>query len=111
MAPPDRSDEPGSTGTTPRSRSGRMLWAQFLARIYGLLALLYPACGGEMWIISFTTYPAYSTSSFTPTCRIRLPVCPPLGALPRTSSISISLRATTGIGERTVEKTPSDPRS
>lgn len=34
VAPPDRSDEPSSTGATPRSRSSRMLWAQLLARIY-----------------------------------------------------------------------------
>jgi len=32
-APSDRSDEPGLTGATPRSRSSRMLWAQLLARI------------------------------------------------------------------------------
>jgi hypothetical protein len=61
VAPPDRSDGPGRSGTrdtTPRSRSGRILWAQLLARIYEVLPLLCPACGGEMRIISFITLPA-----------------------------------------------------
>ena len=58
VAPQDRSDEPSSTGATPRSRSGRMLWAQLLARIYEVLPLLCPACGGEMRIISFVTLPS-----------------------------------------------------
>ncbi len=58
LAPPDRSDEPVPTGLTPRSRSSRMLWAQLLARIYEVLPLLCPACGGEMRIISFITLPS-----------------------------------------------------
>ena len=58
VPPPDRSDEPGPTGTTPRSTSSRMHWAQLLARIYEVLPLLCPACGGEMRIISFITLPA-----------------------------------------------------
>ena len=58
VAPRDRSDEPGSTGATPRARSSRMLWAQLLARIYEVLPLLCPACGGEMRIISFITLPS-----------------------------------------------------
>jgi hypothetical protein len=58
VAPRDRSDEPGPTGATPRSRSSRMLWAQLLARIYEVLPLLCPACGGEMRIISFITLPS-----------------------------------------------------
>jgi len=32
-----------------------MLWAQLLARIYEVLRLLCPVCGGEMRIISFIT--------------------------------------------------------
>jgi hypothetical protein len=32
-----------------------MLWAQLLARIYEVLPLLCPVCGGEMRIISFIT--------------------------------------------------------
>ncbi|TVR60583.1 MAG: IS91 family transposase [Gemmatimonadales bacterium] len=60
-APPDRSDKTGPTGppaATPRSRSSRMLWAQLLARIYEVLPLLCPVCGGEMRIISFITLPS-----------------------------------------------------
>jgi len=58
VAPPDHSDERGRTGLTPRSRSSRMLWARLLARIYEVLPLLCPACGGEMRIISFITLPS-----------------------------------------------------
>jgi hypothetical protein len=58
VAPPDHAAEPGRTGLTPRSRSSRMLWAQLLARIYEVLPLLCPACGGEMRIISFITLPS-----------------------------------------------------
>ncbi len=58
VTPPDPSDKPGPTGTTPRSRSSRMLWAQLVARIYEVLPLLCPACSGEMRIISFITFPA-----------------------------------------------------
>ncbi len=36
----------------------RMLWAQLLARIYEVLPLLCPVCGGEMRIISFITLPS-----------------------------------------------------
>ena len=35
-----------------------MLWARLLARIYEVLPLLCPACGGEMRIISFITLPS-----------------------------------------------------
>jgi len=50
---------PSVTQTAPpRSRSSRMLWAQLLARIYEVLPLLCPACGGEMRIISFITLPS-----------------------------------------------------
>ncbi len=60
VAPPGHAHGPAlSTLTaTPRSRSSRMLWAQFLARIYEVLPLLCPACGGEMRIISFITLPS-----------------------------------------------------
>jgi hypothetical protein len=65
VAPPGPSREPAPTGTpaaTPRSRSSRMpsrmLWAQLLARIYEVLPLLCPACGGEMRIISCITLPS-----------------------------------------------------
>ena len=56
---PSRQTAPSSTqAATPRSRSSRMLWAQLLARIYEVLPLLCPACGGEMKIISFITLPS-----------------------------------------------------
>ena len=35
-----------------------MPWAQLLARIYEVLPLLCPTCGGEMRIISFITLPS-----------------------------------------------------
>lgn len=62
---PGHAQKPAPTGTlaaTPRSRSSRMpsrmLWAQLLARIYEVLPLLCPACGGEMKIVSFITLPS-----------------------------------------------------
>ena len=58
VAPSGHSDETDPTGPTPRSRSSRRLWAQLLARIYEVLPLLCPACGGEMRIISFITLPS-----------------------------------------------------
>jgi hypothetical protein len=59
--PPVHGHRPAPSGTqtaTPRSRSSRMLWAQLLARIYEVLPLLCPVCGGEMRIISFITLPS-----------------------------------------------------
>ena len=65
VATPGHAQKPAPTGTlaaTPRSRSSRMpsrmLWAQLLARIYEVLPLLCPVCGGEMRIISFITLPS-----------------------------------------------------
>jgi hypothetical protein len=61
VAPPGYAQKPAPTSTVaapPRSRSSRMLWAQLLARIYEVLPLLCPACGGEMRIISFITLPS-----------------------------------------------------
>jgi hypothetical protein len=61
VAPPGLSRQAGPSGAqaaSPRSRSSRMLWAQLLARIYEVLPLLRPACGGEMRIISFITLPS-----------------------------------------------------
>jgi hypothetical protein len=61
VAPPGHARKPepsGTVGAPPRSRSSRMLWAQLLARIYEVLPLLCPACGGEMRIISFITLPS-----------------------------------------------------
>ena len=42
--------------TLPRSRA-RIRWAVLLARIYDVLPLLCPACGGEMKILAFLTDP------------------------------------------------------
>ena len=51
-AEPTRGGVPGS----PRSPS-RIRWAVLIARIYEVLPLLCPACGGSMRIISFVTDP------------------------------------------------------
>ena len=61
VAPPRPScpTAPSTTlAPTPPSRSTRMGWAQLLARIYEVLPLLCPACGGEMRILSFITLPS-----------------------------------------------------
>ena len=43
----------------PRSgRPARYLWAQVLARIYGVLALKCSGCGGRVRLIGFITEPA-----------------------------------------------------
>ncbi|MEX1258765.1 MAG: hypothetical protein WEG36_14210 [Gemmatimonadota bacterium] len=39
------------------SGSARISWARLLARIYEVLPLLCPACGGEMRVLSFITGP------------------------------------------------------
>lgn len=46
-----------TAGTISTLRSFRIRWAKLLARIYELLPLPCPACGGEMKIISFLTDP------------------------------------------------------
>jgi len=38
-------------------RSTRIAWVHLLARIYEVLPLLCPACGGEMRIVAFLTDP------------------------------------------------------
>lgn len=43
-------------GSSPR-RSARIRWAQLLARIYEVLPLLCPSCGGQMRILAFLTDP------------------------------------------------------
>jgi len=48
----------GSRGESPRSASpARIRWAALLARIYEVLPLLCPACGGSMKILAFLTDP------------------------------------------------------
>jgi hypothetical protein len=44
-------------GSPPSGRSARIRWAQLLARIYEVLPLLCPTCGGEMRILAFLTDP------------------------------------------------------
>jgi hypothetical protein len=60
MGPPPATESApsGTVAASPRSRSSRMFWAQLLARIYEVLPLLCPVCGGEMRIISFITLPS-----------------------------------------------------
>jgi len=50
--PPPAAPEPARPPSAPRIR-----WAQLLARIYEVLPLLCPACGGEMKILAFLTDP------------------------------------------------------
>jgi len=48
----------GAPETTPASSApARIRWAQLLERIYEVLPLLCPACGGEMKILAFLTDP------------------------------------------------------
>jgi len=49
---------PGSPDDCPRpASSARIRWAVLLARIYEILPLLCPACGGSMSILAFLTDP------------------------------------------------------
>ena len=58
--PPHRTEgRAGGAGVEPRpSPASRIPWARLLARIYEVLPLLCPACGGEMRVLSFLTDPA-----------------------------------------------------
>ncbi len=60
-ADPEPQPEPlasGSLDESPRSASpARIRWAVLLARIYEVLPLLCPACGGSMKILAFLTDP------------------------------------------------------
>jgi len=51
--PPVPEPAPASSGERP----SRIRWVQLLARIYEVLPLLCPACGGEMSILAFLTDP------------------------------------------------------
>ena len=47
---------PDAVQAAPAHRqAARYVWALLLARIYEVLPLLCPKCGGEMWIIAFIT--------------------------------------------------------
>ncbi len=45
-------------GATRTGHPARYLWAQLLARIYGVLALNCSGCGGRMRLVGFITVPA-----------------------------------------------------
>ncbi len=53
VASPSVSPEPAPT----RASTARIRWAVLLARIYDVLPLVCPACGGEMKILAFLTDP------------------------------------------------------
>jgi len=53
VASPSPSPEPAPAPASP----ARIRWAVLLARIYDVLPLLCPACGGEMRILAFLTDP------------------------------------------------------
>ena len=69
--PPDPESEPASSTTSP----ARIRWAQLLARIYEVLPLLCPACGGEMRILAFLTDPPTVEAILL---HLELPQRPPL---------------------------------
>ena len=47
----------GNVGPARPANPARIRWALLLARIYGVLPLLCPACGGPMRILAFLTDP------------------------------------------------------
>ncbi len=62
----------GSSGGAPGRRSSR--WASLIARIYDVLPLVCPSCGGSMSIIAFITDPVPVRSILT---YLDLPTRPP----------------------------------
>ena len=60
----------------------RIRWAVLLARIYEVLPLLCPACGGQMKILAFVTDPPVVTSC-TSSCPTNLHSSPPPAAHPK----------------------------
>jgi hypothetical protein len=57
-AEPPEATPPSPAEPSPSSRrSARIRWAQLLARIYEVLPLLCPSCGGQMRILAFLTDP------------------------------------------------------
>ena len=45
-------------GVTPAGHAARYLWAQLLARIYGVFPLKCSGCGGRVRLVGFITEPA-----------------------------------------------------
>ena len=48
----------GVAGATRPGQGARYMWAQLLARIYGVLALQCSRCGGRVHVVGFITEPA-----------------------------------------------------
>ena len=48
----------GVAGATRPGKGARYLWAQLLARIYGVFALQCSRCGGRVHLVGFITEPA-----------------------------------------------------
>ena len=63
-------EQPADCAPAPAS-AGRIRWAVLLARIYDVLPLMCPACGGEMRVLAFLTIrpwsPPSSSTSICPT--------------------------------------------
>jgi len=57
IASPQTPESHGTETSPSAARSGRSRWAQLLARIYEVLPLLCPSCGGQMRILAFLTDP------------------------------------------------------
>jgi len=57
VAPGEDADAPA-----PSTHRARIRWAVLLSRIYGVLPLLCPGCGGEMKILAFLTDPPVVSS-------------------------------------------------
>jgi hypothetical protein len=55
--------ERSRTSDPPSARASRLAWALLLARIYEVLPLLCPACGGPMRIIAFLTGPHLASAA------------------------------------------------
>ena len=55
---PRQKTERTDFGATRAGRPARYLWAQLLARIYGVFALKFSGCGGRVRLVGFITEPA-----------------------------------------------------
>jgi hypothetical protein len=68
-------DEPtDAPASTPARRQAAFLWVRLLARIYDVLPLVCPRCGGETRLIAFMTQPAAIGSILT---HLGEPITPP----------------------------------
>lgn len=82
--------EPGATDERAHRKAARYVWAQLLARIYEVLPLVCPKCGGDLRIIAFINEGPVIREILghlgEPTSAPRLALArgPPLWALPAT---------------------------